>query len=50
MTTDQVRRLMDVLHMSYEDMWRMQQEALKELSEDFPLSQSSKADQWKDRT
>jgi hypothetical protein len=32
------------------DLWRRQQEAARaaSLTEDFPLSQSHKADQWKD--
>jgi hypothetical protein len=35
---------------SPQEMWRMQQEAMKAASvtEDFPLSQGSKADQWKE--
>jgi hypothetical protein len=49
MTPDQLRELMQALHLSCEDIWRMQQEAVKaaSLAEDFPLSQSSKADQFK---
>lgn len=47
---ERIQRLRAALGITPQEQWRMTQEATRECSttEDFPLSQSPNADQWKE--